>query len=206
MPSGNTSARGSQRTMPVGGTSHSSVLNGRNTSCGYHHESSWTAPTGRPCASRSSTAETIDDDASSPGSVRYQYALPLSVQYDTRVPSTSASRRGAATPDAARSSRAQRAKQSRAPSPATTASSVEKPPSTASMSPCQPAKMPASASSLPAGTAITCSWKPVNGASNSVRPSGATNPSGITTAGRKGNSLQRARSASLNTGRANSVY
>ena len=81
---------------PLGGTTHSSVSNGRSTSCGYHHESSCTAPTGTPRASRSSTAATIVEAASRPGSVRYQYALPLSVQYDSRVPSTSASRAGAA--------------------------------------------------------------------------------------------------------------
>ncbi len=108
-PSGSTSARASQRTMPVGGTTHSSVSNGRSTSCGYHHESSCTDPTGRPRASRSSTAATTVEAASRPGSVRYQYALPLSVQYDTRVPSVSASRSGADTPDLARKRRAQRA-------------------------------------------------------------------------------------------------
>ena len=43
--------------------------------------------------------------------MRYQYALPLSVQYDNRVPSASESRGAAGTPDAARSSRPQRAKQ-----------------------------------------------------------------------------------------------
>ena len=59
---------------------------------------------------------------------------------------------GAATPDAERSSRAQRSKQSRAPSPAITASSVAKPASTSSMSPCHPASRPASACSRSAGT------------------------------------------------------
>ncbi len=65
---------------------------------------------------------------------------------------------------------------------------------------------PAPDCSRPAGTAITCSWNAVSGASNIVRPSGATSPSGITTAGRNGKSRQRDNAASLKTGNANSVY
>ena len=132
---------------------------------------------GTPRASRSSTAATTVDAASSPGSVRYQYALPLSVQYDRRVPSTSASRAGAGTPDADRRSRAQRAKQSRAPSPAMIASSVAKPAAHV-VDVAVPARRAARRrpAPCPAGTAITCSWNDCSGASSNVRPSGATRP------------------------------
>ena len=139
--------------------------------------------------------------------MRYQYALPLSVQYDSRVPSASESRAARATPDAARSRRAQRAKQSRAPSPAMIASSVAKPGGdlvdVAVPTGAQARRRPAP---CPPGTPMTCSWNACSGASNSVRPSGATSPSGITTAGRNGSSRQRDIAASLNTGNANSVY
>ena len=164
-------------TMPVGGTTHSSVSNGRSTSCGYHHESSCTAPTGRPRASRSSTAATTVDAASRPGSVRYQYALPLSVQYERRVPSTSASRAGAR--DARR--RAQQSRPAREAVARAVAGDDRELGREAGVHVVDVAVPPrAQAVARPArgppGTAITCSWNAVQRREQHRAPVGRDHP------------------------------
>ena len=137
-PSGSTSARGSQAIIADGGTTHSSVSNGRRSACGYHHESSCTDPIGTPRASRSSTAATTEPAGSRPGSVRYQYAAPLSVQYEGRLPNASGQRPGRTVPARRKSSAPHASMHERTSGPAMTAMSVVKPAGTVSRSPCQP--------------------------------------------------------------------
>ena len=89
--------------------------------------------------------------------------------------------RRAATPDAdAQQPRPTRRSSRAAPSPAMTASSVANPAGTSSMSPCQPARSPVPACSLPGRHRRSpARGTPASGASSIVRPSGATSPSGM---------------------------
>ncbi len=145
-------------------------------------------------------------------SVRYQYAAPLSVQYDTCEPSASMPRGSRRVPARAVSRRAQRSRQSRASTPATTAISVLKPLGTEARSPCQPQRIsdsaagsPADAASSPGGTAMTCSWNWSSGASSSV-PTSLTHSNGIITDGRNGQRVHPVNESSVAVGSANSMY
>ena len=91
MPSGRMSSRASQRSSPVGGTSHSSVSNGPDRAVRveprvelHRGERHVAVARGPP-----SVATSVSVDACEPPSVRYQYAAPLSVQYETLAPTVS---------------------------------------------------------------------------------------------------------------------
>ena len=193
--------------MPVGGTTHSSVLNGRSTSCGYHHESSCTAPTGRPRASRSSTAATTVDAASRPGSVRYQYALPLSVQYDkprAEHVGVAHGRRNARR----RSQEPRPLREAIARAVARDDRELGREAGVDVVDVAVPARAQSVVGLLPAGRDRR---SPARGTTAAARAAACgrrarRDPSGMTTGGRIGSSRQRDSAASLNTGNANSVY